>query len=93
MAHIWNPIKRYRVQKNLSQKDVADLCGYKSAQYISNIERDMCYLSADSFWLMHDAIGLPLQVYIEYRQKIFEKTLRSRLNKLKEKHYGRIKKR
>lgn len=48
MSHQAALVKRIRYKKNLSQKDLADKLGYESAQFISNIERDIA--------------GIPLQV-------------------------------
>lgn len=42
MTHIGTLLKSKRIAKNVTQKELSDLCGYKNAQYISNMERGKC---------------------------------------------------
>lgn len=35
-------LKKIRLEKGLSQRELAETLGYKSGQFVSNYERDMC---------------------------------------------------
>jgi transcriptional regulator with XRE-family HTH domain len=40
-------IKKSRIKAKLSQREVAEYLGYKTPQYISNIERGLCFLPSE----------------------------------------------
>ncbi|MCB9072904.1 MAG: helix-turn-helix transcriptional regulator [Bdellovibrionaceae bacterium] len=35
-------LRERRLKSNITQKEMAEICGYESSQYISNIERGLC---------------------------------------------------
>ena len=45
MTRIGTLLRTGRTAKQITQKEMANVCGYKNPQYISNIERGLCSMN------------------------------------------------
>lgn len=74
-----NFIESKRIQKNLSQKDVADALGYDSSQFISNVERGLCLFPISKFKKLSKIFSVPVEtvlaVYLHDKEQQARKEL------------------
>ena len=72
-------LREKRVKAGLTQKDMSEMCGYDSAQYISNIERGLCPIPPKVLKLMSDEYHIPVKklakLYNAIDLKVLEKQM------------------
>lgn len=71
-------VKKYREAKGLTQKEVTDHLGFKSPQFISNIERG---LAAIPFYAIKDLYFIPKNKLIAAMVKDYELSLKQEIKK------------
>ena len=76
MAFQKNLIKEFRLKVGLSQNELAKKLGYKNGQFISNVERDIAAFPVERYWDLNKVLGVPMQRFVEYKLKDYEKDLR-----------------
>src|SRR4051812_45405066 len=71
-----------RVESGYSQNDVADILGYKSAQFISNIERGVCSPPMKALKVFMDLYKIP-------KKEIFDLLLDMKASELQVQIFGK----
>lgn len=78
-----NNIWKYRTRAGLSQKDVADLMGLKSASHISDWEQGVKQPSLTNTFLLAYALNImPLELFSDLAMAAQQKVIKRRLERL-----------
>lgn len=77
-----NYLRDKRVESGYSQNDVAGILGYKSAQFISNIERGVCSPPMKALKVFMDLYKIP-------KKEIFELLMVMKASELQNQIFGR----
>lgn len=74
-----NLLKKYRIDSGLSQKDVSIECNGISSQFISNVERGVCWPPMNLLAKMSEMYNVPKTVLLnhlmDYRKKVWASQL------------------
>ena len=54
-----NKMKAFRLKQNLTQREVSDVVGWTSSQFVSNIERGICRYPVDKFKALAKIFKVP----------------------------------
>lgn len=73
-------LRERRLKSNLTQKEMANLCGYDSPQYISNIERGLCPIPPRVLGLMAKKYKIPARKIAKLYNDIDLKLLETRIS-------------
>jgi transcriptional regulator with XRE-family HTH domain len=68
-CHLGKFLKKARIQRGLAQKTIALDLGYKSAQFISNVERGMSLLPPDKIMSLAKLLEIDAKVLIREIEK------------------------
>lgn len=72
-------LKESRIEAGLTQKEIAKKCGHNSPQFISNIERGLCWPPMNVLIIMSDLYKIPkpliLEELTEHRRKVWASQL------------------
>ncbi len=79
-------LRTARVKAGLSQKQVSDLLGYRSAQFVSNWERGLTTPPGRTLRRLADIYGLPAEALYEV---LLEFALRKTEQRLEIEYFGR----
>jgi transcriptional regulator with XRE-family HTH domain len=74
-------LKRYRTGAKVTQLEIAKTCELSSAQFISNIERGICWPPMNILAKMSRSYSIPkeelLEIFFEARLKIWKREMES----------------
>lgn len=70
-----NYLQKARLNAGYTQKEISDMCGFSRAQFISNIERGLCWPPMNVLLIMCDVYNIKrekmLTKLVHYRKKVW----------------------
>lgn len=72
-------IKDYRRKKGITQKELSVVLGLNTAQFMSNIERDLAPLPAKYFKKVSKTIGVPVSKIVDAQINDFKAKLNKQI--------------
>lgn len=75
MTKFGEVVRQYRLKGQLTQAQVAKKMGYKTVQYVSNVERGVSSVQKKRFKKLSKVLGAPVQALVEARVADFKLSL------------------
>lgn len=79
MKKLAKELKKLRKNRNITQKELSEKIGLSSPQYISNVERGRCVISAPAIKKISKYLKISPEPLIKAHMKDYETTFRNRL--------------
>lgn len=76
-------VKKHRLRKGLSQKELSYIIGYKNGQFISNVERELCSIPVKVLPLMAEVFDIDVMEFVCALEQDYGSSVRREILKVK----------